>query len=162
MKKKHILAALMVSLVAGSAFAAVPATSTFQANASITSSCMISANNVSFGTITPAPSGTLTATGSIKSTCTKSTAYDLEIGWGPDGELYDNRLYHTDALASNNLSDPTTQMQFTIGLDDNNSRQKSLVGTGTVDTTQLIAELPLNQFVKPGNYISNMIVYLNY
>lgn len=123
---------------------------------------MISANNVSFGTITPAPSGTLTATGSIKSTCTKSTAYDLEIGWGPEGELYDSRLYHTDALASNDLSDPTTQMQFTIGLDDNNSRQKSLVGTGTVDTTQLIAELPLNQFVKPGNYISNMIVYLNY
>lgn len=159
---KKILAALMMIFSSSAAFAASEKSTTanFQVTATVSPSCLISSTNVSFGPITPAQSGKVNATGAIESTCTKTTGYNLEIVF--DGELYDGKMFHPDAITSDDLNDPDTQLNFNIGINQVGERQKSLAGTGKAEVSTLVAELPLNQFVKPGNYSANMHVILNY
>lgn len=162
MNKGKILAALLFAFVSSASMAegARSTTANFQVTATVSPSCLISSTNVSFGPITPAQSGKVNATGAIESTCTKTTGYNVEIVF--DGELYDGKMFHPDAIASDDLNDPDTQLNFNIGISQVGERQKSLAGTGKAEVSTLVAELPLNQFVKPGNYSANMHVILNY
>ncbi|MHC3434949.1 fimbrial major subunit CsuA/B family protein [Diaphorobacter sp. HDW4B] len=162
MKKGKILVALMIALGSSAAMAASAnsTTANFQVSATVSPACVIEATNISFGAVTPAPSGKVNATGAISSTCTKTTAYTLEITF--DGEAYDGKMFHPDAIASGDLSEKETSLDFQVGLSQIGDRQKDLTGTGKVEVTTVVAELPLNQFVKPGNYSANMHVFLTY
>lgn len=162
MNKGKILAALVIAFGASAAMAASESrtSANFQVSATVSPACMIEATNISFGAVTPAPSGKVNASGAISSTCTKTTAYTLEITF--DGEEYDGKMFHPDAIASGNLSEKETSLDFQVGIGQVGDRQKDLTGTGKVEVTTVVAELPLNQFVKPGNYSANMQVFLNY
>ena len=72
MKKGKILVALMIALGSSAAMAASAnsTTANFQVSATVSPACVIEATNISFGAVTPAPSGKVNATGAISSTCT--------------------------------------------------------------------------------------------
>jgi len=63
------------------------ATATFSTSAQLTSSCVISAENLEFGDITPTGTAAQwgTATSSISVRCSNKTSYSIYQGWGTNG-----------------------------------------------------------------------------
>ncbi len=78
MHKTIILLAAGAVLLSSSAAFAFTATDQFQATVTITSSCLIDASDLDFGSL-GVITGTETATADVVVTCTAGTAYDLSF-----------------------------------------------------------------------------------
>ena len=162
-KSKLSLVALALAAISSQAFAGT-ATGTFQATATLSSSCLVSATNVNFGTITPAATGTTAATGTISSTCSKNIPYTLSINAGSgtfatrtmggaasgNTDKLNYNLY-TEVAATNIWGDGTAS-----------TVKVSLTGTGASQSSTVFGQLPLNQYLKPDTYTDNLSVTLAY
>lgn len=164
--KKGILATLVAAIGVMSAQSAMAATAsaTFQVTATVNSACIVSTENVAFGTVTPAATGMLPATGKITSTCTKTTPYTLAISAGTSGEIANRTMAgatsgNADKLAYNLYTSNTyaTVWGETVG-----SNTVGLTGTGTAQTSTIFGRLSLNQYLKPDTYTDNLTVTLAY
>ena len=158
--KKGLVASLVAGLAALSASSAMAgtATTTFQVTATVAASCVVSATNVAFGSITPAATGNASATGTITSTCTKSTPYTLNINAGGSGSIAARTMGgavsgNTDKLAYNLYTDAAYANLFGDG--SGTSKNVSLTGTGAAQTTTVYGNLALNQYLTPDTYTDN-------
>lgn len=162
-KSKISLMAIALAALSSQAFAGT-ATATFQATATLNSACVVAASNVSFGSITPAATGTAPAQGTVTSTCSKNVPYTLSINSGSSGSITARTMAgatsgNTDKLAYNLYTDAA----FTTVWGDGTAGQKvSLTGTGAQQSTTVFGSLSLNQYLKPDTYTDNLTVTLAY
>lgn len=160
--KFKLLAMAALAALSGSAMAAGSATANFQVTATVNSSCTVAATNVAFGAITPAATGTAPAQGTITSTCTKNTPYNLAINAG-SGTIAARSMAgtsgNTDKLLYNLYTDNTYTKVWgtTVGSDT-----VAVTGDGTAQTSTIYGRLDLNQYIKADNYADNLTVTINY
>jgi len=83
MKTRVKLSALAMATIIPTAYAGTT-NANFRATASLNGACTMSVDNISFGAITPALTGTATATSAIKYKCSKEIAYRISITPGED------------------------------------------------------------------------------
>lgn len=162
-KLKQSLLALALAAVSVSSFAGT-ATANFQSTATVSSSCSISATNVAFGTVTPAATGSATATGTITSRCSNAVAYTMAINAG-SGTLASRTMAggvagNTDKLAYNLYTDAGATQVWGDG--SASTSTVGLTGTGADQTSTVYGKLALNQYVKPDTYTDNLTVTLAY
>lgn len=162
--KLVIAGALIVPV--GSAFAApTTTTTTFGASATVTSTCTVSAANLSFGNVDPLVNAT-TATAAqadITVTCTKGTTYDV----GLDAGLATGATVTTRAMTSgaNTLSyglfsesTHTTNWGNTVNTDT-----VSGTGTGASQILTVYGQIPSGQNTTPaGAYTDTITVTVTY
>ncbi|MBA4242276.1 MAG: spore coat protein, partial [Sphingobacteriaceae bacterium] len=154
----------VLGLAAAASINAASSTAVFQVSATVSASCNVSATNVAFGAITPAATGVAQATGTITSTCTKTTPYTLSInkgvaptyatrtmaGTGGNTDLLNYNLYTSNAYTT--IFGDATESTQTVGG----------TGTGVAQATTVYGQLSLNQYIKPDAYTDNLIVTLSY
>lgn len=166
--KKLFKQGLVSSAVAIAAFAsmsanaATPVTAQLNTSATISSACRIAAQDISFGTVTPAASGDVTATGNLTATCTNGTAYKITISAGNSGSdaarTMKGATGNNDVFAYNLYSDAafaniwrSTEVDGVGG-----------TGNGAAQTLTVHAKAPLNQYLKPDTYTDVLTVTLAY
>ena len=162
-KTKFSLIALALLAMAGQSFAASQ-TANFQVAATVTASCVVTASNIAFGSITPAANGEATATGTITSTCSKSVPFTLKISAGSSNDAAARTMAGTDVTNTDKLA----YMLFT-GTGNlwgdgvaAGTTYVSLTGTGEAQTSTVYGALSLNQYLKPDTYTDNLTVTLEY
>ena len=159
--KHSIIAALSLSALSLSAHAGSVNTP-LEASATISSSCLISATNVSFGTVTPAATGDVSATGTIKAHCTNGTAYKITISAGSSSDANARKMAgtsgNTDKFAYNLYSDAGYSQVWKATEVDGIAG----VGTGAEQSLNVYAKAPLNQYLKPDTYTDSLTVTLAY
>lgn len=161
-KFKLSLIALAFTAISSQAFA-TSGSASLQTTATMNPACVVAANNITFGTITPAATGTATATGTITSTCSRSVSFTLAINAGSGtvtqrlmaGAILEN----TDKLAYNLY---TAADHTTVWGDGTTGSTVAGVGTGSSQTNTVYASLPLNQYLKSDTYTDNLTVTLTY
>lgn len=166
MKSLLKLSAVALAMAIGSsAFAATPQTATFQATATLNSSCLLSATAVAFGTFTPSiTANTIAATGTISSTCSNNVPYALSLNAGSNGTIAARQMAggtsgNTDKLAYNLYK----EVAYTNILGDGTTGVKtSLTGTGVAQTTTVYGKLDGTQFVTPDSYTDTITVTMAY
>jgi spore coat protein U-like protein len=169
MKNLKVLAsavAMMAGLLSTGAYAGTVSAG-MSTQATLGSTCVVSASNVSFGAINPAQTGNATANGTITATCTKGSAYTLTVNTGNSG-VYTSRSMtgaatgNTDVLAYNLYIDSAHANIFGNPSASSSTSQYSSSGTGGTQTFTMYGQLSLNQYVTPDNYSDNLTVTLNY
>lgn len=139
---------------------AATATTSFTVSATVQATCLISANNLSFGTYTGTQA---TANSTINVTCTKTTPYNVGLNagtasgatvttrqmQGPSGALLNYGLYQ-DAAYTNNWGN-------TVGTDT-----VAGTGNGTQQTLTVYGQLPAGQYVTPGAYTDTITATVSY
>jgi spore coat protein U-like protein len=162
MINKKITLGLILAAMSGVAMAG-STNATFQASATINASCVVAASNVSFGAITPASTGTATASGAITSTCSNSVPYTLAINAGSGtiaarkmaGSASDN----LDKLAYNLY---TSSALTTVWGDGTTGSTVSMTGSGVAQSNTIYGSLALDQYLVPDTYTDNLTVTLAY
>jgi spore coat protein U-like protein len=139
---------------------AATATTSFTVSATVQATCLISANNLGFGTY----SGTqATASSTINVTCTKTTPYNVGLNagtasgatvttrqmQGPSGALLNYGLYQDSAYTKN--------WGNTVGTDT-----VAGTGNGTQQTLTVYGQLPAGQYVTPGAYTDTITATVSY
>lgn len=166
LKKGLVVALATMGILSVSSANAATSTANFQVNATVVASCVVSASNVSFGSITPANTGTQAATGTITSTCTKNTGYVLALNTGSGTGTYATRKMagatsgNTDTLSYNLYTDSGYTTVFGDGT--SSSATVSGTGNGSAQSTTVYGQLPLNQYVTPDTYADTLTVTLTY
>ena len=163
-KVLSIIALAAMGAFSASAFAGT-ATASFQATATLTSSCTISATNVAFGTFTPTAASTmLNGSGTITSTCSNAVPYTLNINAGNGTfaarSMKGSATGNTDVLGYNLYTDNTYTNVF--GDASTGTKNAALTGTGSAQTTNVYGQLNESQFITPDNYVDNLTVTLKY
>lgn len=164
-KTKFSLIALALLAMAGQSFAASQ-TANFQVAATVTASCVVTASNIAFGSITPAATGEATATGTITSTCSKSVPFTLKISAGSSNDAAARKMAGTDGTNTDKLAyalytDAGKTSIWGDGVAAGTSTVP-LVGTGEAQTSTVYGALSLNQYLKPDTYVDNLTVTLEY
>lgn len=163
MKTKITLIAIALAAISSQAFAAGTATANFQATATVSSSCVVTATNVNFGTITPDATGSATANGVITSRCSNKVGYTLSLNAGA-GTIAARKMAgatagNTDQLAYNLYTDAGATEVWGDGA---TGSTVGLTGNGADQTSTVYGKLSLNQYIKPDNYADNLTVTLSY
>lgn len=167
----------LISVDAGSS------TSGFKSSATLSSSCIVSATDMSFGTINPAQSGSPAATASITTQCTKGSTYVIGLNEGSAGYIQNNgtwsylgyiRIMNASGgsqLLYNIFKDSAHTQLFggptAWGQSAGNGGQGTAVmviktGTGEPDVTNMYGIMPANQFVTPGTYSDTIPVVVSF
>jgi len=156
------LLALALAAISTQAFAGTE-TATFQSTATLNASCVVSATNVNFGTITPA-SGVTNANGEITSTCSKSLPYTIVISGGTSG-IANARTMAGTAGNTDKLKyylSPTASYSSSWGDGTNGTTIVNRTGTGAAQSNTVYGSLPINQYLKPDTYSDNLTVTMTY
>lgn len=155
--------ALALAAISTQSFAGTT-TGNFQSTATLSSSCLVSATNVNFGTITPAATGTTAATGTITSTYSKDVSYTLKMSSGFSSDVMARTMWgtpgNTDKLSYNLYTEVAATNIWGDG--SGSSVKVNLTGTGTSQSSTVFGQLPLNQYLKPDTYTDNLSVTLAY
>lgn len=131
--------------------------------AKVNSTCTISANSLSFGTINSSPTGNAMNNSSIVATCTKDTAFTIAFDGGSASSIFSRHMSGQNSLdtLNYNLYKDTTYSQV-LGDGQNGSYMIADVGTGLTQEYMMYGALPLNQFTTPDLYSDTISVLLNY
>lgn len=135
MRKNIILMAAGAVLLSSSAAFALTATDAFQATVTITSNCIIVANDLNFGTL-GVIAGTETATSNVAVTCTNGTAYNLSFS-GLVGGVTDSGL----------MVNGGEDVAYNVALSSAGG-----IGTGSVVNSSILGSLPVQSTPTPGVY----------
>jgi len=161
---KHSLLSGGIAVAALSLFAlpalATTATTTFNVTATVQATCLISANNLGFGTY----SGTvINLSTTLSVTCTNSTPYNVGLNAGtatgatvttramsgPGGATLSYDLYQDNGHSTN--------WGNTVGTDT-----KSGTGNGSAQTLTVYGQLPAGQYPTPGSYSDTITATITY
>lgn len=162
--KKLALALSLAVLTSSSAMAAATSGS-IQVTATVSASCQLTTNNLTFGAFVPsAVATTMPSTTTISTTCTKTTPYTIGLSAGTGtfaartmaGAKTGNTdklsySLHTDAAGASIFGDGTTGTSTVAG-----------AGTGAAVTTTIYGKIPVNQFLTPDSYADTITVTVNY
>lgn len=163
---KKIAAAVGSLALLGSVGAnAATATATFQVTATVASSCLVSATELAFGSITPTEAATeLAKTSTISVTCSNTHPYTVNVGFGANGGTEANRFMKNSANADKLAYNIYTEASHTNVMGDGTGVSKNvpLVGTGAAQTVTVYGKLLQNQFVSAGTYADTLTVNVAY
>ena len=160
---------LLIGLGAATLFAAAPlswaaaatTSTTFTVTANVTTNCTITATNINFGTY--AGTAIVTQTGTLTSTCSTGTPYDLGLNAGTStGATVSTRAMTgpaTDLLHYTLSQDAGHSINWgnTVGTDTVHS-----TGTGAAQTFTVFGQIAAGQFVSPGAYQDTITVTLTF
>ena len=159
------IAAAVGSLALLGSVGANAATATFQVTATVASSCLVSATELAFGSITPTEAATeLAKTSTISVTCSNTHPYTVNVGFGANGGTEANRFMKNSANADKLAYNIYTEAAHTNVLGDGTGVSKNvpLVGTGAAQTVTVYGKLLQNQFVSAGTYADTLTVNVAY
>lgn len=136
------------------------ATTTFNVTATVQATCLISGNNLAFGTYSGSAIG-MTTTLSV--TCTNGTTYNVGLNagtasgatvttramTGPASATLDYAMYQDSGHAAN--------WGNTVGTDT-----KSGTGNGSAQTLTIYGELAASQYPAPGSYSDTITATITY
>ena len=136
-------------------------TATFSVTATVQATCLISANNLSFGTYVGSQ---IQDTSTISVTCTNTTPYNVGLDAGAasgatvttrqmTGTNYDQLLNYS--LYSN--TNYTTNWGNTVGTDT-----VAGTGTGAAQTLTVYGEVPAGQYIEPDSYADTITATITY
>ena len=135
MRKNIILLAAGAVLLSSSVAFALTATDAFQATVTISSNCIIVADDLNFGTL-GVITGTETATSNVAVTCSNGTAYDLSFS-GVVGGLTDSGL----------MVNGGEDVAYNVALSSPGN-----IGTGSVINSSILGSLPVQSTPTAGVY----------
>ena len=163
---KHLCAVIgVVAVIAGLTLsnrpaAAATATTTFSVTATVQATCLISGNNLGFGTYT---GSAVAATTTLSVTCTNGTTYNVGLNAGTaSGATVTTRAMTGPASATLNYalyqdSGHTTNWGNTVGTDT-----KSGTGNGSAQTLTIYGNLAASQYPTPGSYTDTITATITY
>jgi spore coat protein U-like protein len=140
--------------------AAATAITTYNVTATVQATCLISGNNLGFGTYT---GSVIAATTTVSVTCTNGTTYNVGLNpgtatgatvttrsmIGPGGATHSYALYQD--------SSHTTNWGQTVGTDT-----KSGTGNGSAQTLTIYGNLAAGQYPTPGSYTDTITATITY
>lgn len=131
--------------------------STLQANAQLSPSCTISAQNVDFSFSPTTTATALRKNSSVIMTCSNALSYTMNVSSGSSGLVSDRTMTSSngDILHYNFYSNAAANPP-------NYANNYAVIGTGSSMTYTLFGKLFTNQFVSPGTYSDSLTVTLNY
>ena len=135
MRKNIILLAAGAVLLSSSVAFALTATDAFQATVTISSNCIIVADDLNFGTL-GVITGTETATSNVAVTCSNGTAYDLSFS-GVVGGVTDSGL----------MVNGGEDVAYNVALSSAGN-----IGTGSVINSSIMGSLPVQSTPTAGVY----------
>lgn len=162
--KKSKISLLALALVALSSQAfATSITSSLQSTATISSSCLVSATDISFGSYSPR-TGSSTS-GTITSTCSNAVPYTISMSSGGSGNVSAKAM--TGTKGDTLLYSITNQANQELGDGTGGTVVISLTGTGVAQTTTMQAQIVVlpggvAQFVTPDNYSDTLTLTVAY
>jgi spore coat protein U-like protein len=145
--------------LASTAANAATATSPMQVTATVQATCLISTNNLSFGTYSGAQ---LDATSNVTVTCTNTTPYNVGLNAGTaTGATVTTRQMLNGTIALNYalFSDAarTTNWGNTVSSDTVTG-----TGNGAAQSITVYGRIAANQYVKPGGYADTITATVTY
>lgn len=159
-RKLSVIGALAAPVLQPSAAHAATTTTTFAVTSTVQATCVVSANNLAFGTY----NGTQTdATTSISVSCTTTTPYNVGLNTGtasgatvttrqmtgPSASLLNYSLFRDSAR--------TLNWGNTVGTDTVTG-----TGNGTAQVLNVYGTVPAGQLVTPGSYSDTIVVTVTY
>ncbi|MYM40155.1 Csu type fimbrial protein [Duganella qianjiadongensis] len=165
MNKYKITAIAMIASCISTSALSGSITTNLQSSATISSSCMVSANSVSFGTVTPAASGTVTANSSITAKCSNGLPYNVMVSAGVGGTSTKARAMtganssNTDKLSYQVYSDSGYSTRW---MDEKGPLILGFTGNGAAQLIPVYGSLSLNQYLIPDTYTDSLTVTLSY
>lgn len=146
--------------VAGMANAAT-ATANFQVTATVVASCVVKADPLAFGSVTPSETGpAVTKQSNVKITCSNGSGYNVTLGDGLNidaGKTQRSMKAAGADLLKYDLFTTTARDVKWIG-----SQQVPGTGSGVEQTVVVYGSLPVNQFVTAGDYADTVTVTVTY
>lgn len=170
---KKIITTTLLSLISTVAIAE-NVSGTTKATASISSSCVIQANNVSFGDYNPNKQSN--ATQSINILCTKGTAYAISSKVPQQATTYPwplnmpNNPYRASGVMKN-TQNGKDELYYEMYFEwagywdqdmDLSSQQYKAVGNGQTQTLNIPYRLVAGQFAMPGDYSASHTFNINF
>ena len=156
--KKIVASLAATAAIFGSVSAqAATATATVQVTATILPSCILTAADINLGTYNASDATAKKANGSIKVTCSRSLAYDVQLSAGSSNSKGDRTM----KSGSNSLN--YTLSYNGANFDDTNFIEMAGVSNTGVETNYtVVAEIPAGQFVPAGDYEDTLTATVNY
>jgi spore coat protein U-like protein len=154
-----VLVSIVLDLASRPALAAT-ATTTFGVNATVQSTCLVSATAMAFGTYTGAVA---TSTSAVSVTCTNTTPYNVGLNAGlATGATVTTRsmIGPASALLGYGLfqnAGHTTNWGQTIGTDTVTG-----TGNGAAQPITVYGQVPAAQYVAPGAYADTITATVTY
>lgn len=142
---------------------AATATATFQVDATVVSSCSVSATNHSFGNYDPLAALPTTGTSTVTVQCTLLTPYNIALnpGAGTGATVTARKMTKggSDTLTYSLYRDVAHALVWgeTIGTDT-----LAFVGTGLAEPHLVYGQIPARQNVNPGSYTDTITVTVNF
>lgn len=153
---------LALAFISSPALAAT-STANFTTTATLNSSCTVSAPDMSFGSITAAPTGSINIVSAISYTCSNKITAKLGISKGGGNSIYNRSMGgtngNTDRLHYNIYSNQTASA---ILAEADSVNFITLTPNGTAQSVNVYGQLLLNQYVKADNYSDSLIVSIIY
>lgn len=140
--------------------AATTATTTFNVTATVQATCLISGNNLAFGTYS---GSAIAMTTTLSVTCTNGTTYNVGLNAGTaSGATVATRAMTGPASATLGYamyqdSGHSTNWGNTVGTDT-----KSGTGNGSAQTLTVYGQLAANQYPAPGSYSDTITATITY
>lgn len=164
-KKIISVAAGSLALLGSVGAQAATANTTFQVTATVVNSCVVSATELAFGSITPTQEATaLAKTSEISVTCSNAAPYTVSVGFGANAGTAEMRYMknsvNEDKLAYNIFTEAAHTNVFGDGTAE--SKTVGLTGTGTAQKITVYGKLLQNQFVSSGTYADTLSVNVAY
>ena len=161
-----------------------------QSKASLSSSCVVSATNVNFGTVTPANTGSLYTTSKVSLTCSNNLSYRVVLSTGNSAANTDSNGYglastlnntfirtSNPLFTTNYVGGPARIMNGSISSDylvfnlfeDSahtipfiDANYLTQTGTGANQDIPVYAALPLEQYITPDVYTQTVMVVITF
>jgi spore coat protein U-like protein len=155
------LAACVLWMTPGLSFAAT-ATTSFQVTATVPDSCVVAANDLSFGNYDPVSGSDLDGSSTIDVTCTLGTSYDigLDKGVGSGATVASRKMASGSDLLDYGLYQDAGRN--TVWGDTVASDTVSGTGTGAVQSYTVYGRVPASQVVPVGNYSDTITVTVTF
>jgi len=173
-KQNSVKLAIAAGLLSGSVGFTLPAfaattTSNLAVKASIGNACVVSTEELNFGTYNPNANQDLAGTGKIKTTCTAGATGTIKIGKGVNAvsDSTDNapvrRMVHGSNAAKFLSYDVFTDSNGTVQWNHTTEGDAALSGTGSEATAIVYGKIAKNQTTAiAGDYTDTLVVTINY
>ena len=159
---RKISMALAIATISSSVLAAAPisATSNFQSSATLSSSCQVSVDPLSFGTIIPSATDTLVST-TMTLTCSKGLVATVGMSGGNSFTSYERymkgNLGNDDKLLYNVYYESNTESESW-----SMTNYYDMSANGTPQPITIYGKVNSSQYVKPDTYTDNLTVMIDY
>ena len=135
--------------------------------AEVAGACTLDVENINFGIISVSSGkvGEATATGKIKTTCTKDTPYTIKLGSGNAGNFTGSRKMVAGNVSNKDLLSYNIYKQNTVsvlGDGTNGTVTVEKVATGTLEEEIIQAKIPYSQSVSADMYSDSLTVIIEY